>query len=281
MNNCACCGKETTNPRFCSKSCSAKIARNSAIFVENVCTKCGIKYRENSSWKKMVCRKCFSDDPTSKDIYPSKDDKVQALEEYKEKSKKLITSYNIESIEFLEGEEFRDVIGFENRYMISSHGRFFSKLTNKLLKQQTRNDGYKYLTLSMSGRNFRVLGISIHRVVAEAFLGKPSDELIENCLRTSLPVVPVNHKDGNKSNNHYSNLEWCTYSQNTFHSYANRLQVQKKGTEHHNAKLSEADVRYIRENLENKTYKELGAMFNVHEKIIYKVRNFITYKNVI
>lgn len=45
-----------------------------------------------------------------------------------------------------------------------------------------------------------------HRLVAELF--------IEN--KESLPVI--NHKDGNKLNNHVSNLEWCTYEHNNHHA---------------------------------------------------------------
>lgn len=47
----------------------------------------------------------------------------------------------------------------------------------------------------------------IHRLVALAFVNNPNSE------------TDVNHKDGNKMNNHYSNLEWCSRSENLKHSY--------------------------------------------------------------
>ena len=52
-----------------------------------------------------------------------------------------------------------------------------------------------------------------HRLVAFLFLDRPPNyrELI------------INHKDGNKLNNHYSNLEYCTYYYNNYHARINGL----------------------------------------------------------
>jgi len=66
------------------------------------------------------------------------------------------------------------------------------------LKPDVNSTGYLRVTLCKEGIPRRVF---IHRLVAEHFL-----EQREGCV--------VNHIDGDRSNNHVSNLEWITMSEN-------------------------------------------------------------------
>ena len=62
-----------------------------------------------------------------------------------------------------------------------------------------------YFRVRISGED-----LYVHRVVALAFLGNPPSE----------DTWQVHHKDGNPRNNHVTNLEYVTQSQNVFHSHA-------------------------------------------------------------
>lgn len=73
----------------------------------------------------------------------------------------------------------------------------------------------------------------IHRLVAEAFVKQP----VPNCNH-------VNHKDGDKLNNFFSNLEWVTQRENNRHGY--RIGLVPSGNKHHWSKLTQTQVDEIR-----------------------------------
>lgn len=111
-------------------------------------------------------------------------------------------------------EVWRDIIGYEGLYQVSNLGKVRSLFRyKKVLKPLLVGAGYYQVQLSQKG-NVKVK--LLHRLVAIAFLDNPNN----------LPCV--NHKDGDKSNNTVTNLEWCTYSDNEKHSYS-VLKKKSKG----------------------------------------------------
>lgn len=71
---------------------------------------------------------------------------------------------------------------------------------------------YWEVTVSNPDRKRRVPDVKkVHRMVAEAFLPNPHN------------LPEVNHKDGNRLNNHLENLEWCTRQQNMEHAHKTGL----------------------------------------------------------
>ena len=94
---------------------------------------------------------------------------------------------------------WKEIPNTDGLYLISEEGKVFSARSNRIIKNQRLSNGYWRVELNFSGTSKRYF---IHRLVAETFLPNP-DNLPE-----------VNHKDENPSNNHVSNLEWCTHKYN-------------------------------------------------------------------
>lgn len=100
--------------------------------------------------------------------------------------------------------EERPVVGFEDKYVVSITGKVFSLSYNdtgqkrEMVGSKDRN-GYHVVSLSRNGKR---KCIKTHRVVATAFHDNSENK----------PCV--DHIDGNKANNHASNLRWVTYKEN-------------------------------------------------------------------
>ncbi len=131
-------------------------------------------------------------------------------------------------------EEFRDAVGYEHLFSVSSIGRIYSKRTNKILKTLVSKTGYEVFSTRIGGRAGVVKCFKVHKLVAEAFIPNIGNK----------PCV--NHKDGVKTNNCTSNLEWITHSENTKHAYTLGLLTSCKGENHGKAILCESDVKAIK-----------------------------------
>jgi hypothetical protein len=141
-------------------------------------------------------------------------------------------------------EIWKDVIGYEGLYQVSSYGRVmsldrtiwnkanksYSKIKGCVLKLDSINKKYEQISLMKNGVGKKFL---VHRLVAMHF--------VENI--NYLPQV--NHIDENKMNNHYLNLEWVTASMNINHGNRNKITSNK---------LSKSVVR-IDNNGNKKIYK--------------------------
>lgn len=113
-------------------------------------------------------------------------------------------------------EIFKDIPGYEGLYQVSNLGNVKSLkrpgAKEKLIKGEIDQDGYIRIPLTKNGKTKKY---KAHRLVMMAFNNTNDDSL------------QVNHIDGNKKNNKLENLEWCTASYNTRHSYINNLNKTK------------------------------------------------------
>lgn len=118
-------------------------------------------------------------------------------------------------------EIWKDIKGYEGLYQVSNLGRVKSlenrsNHKNQLIMKQSIVRGYKQITLC---KNKVQKMYKVHRLVAETFIPNPNNK------------NQVNHIDGNKRNNCYYNLEWCTASENMKHAFKTGLKKQKVGKE--------------------------------------------------
>ena len=104
------------------------------------------------------------------------------------------------------------VTGFGGKYLVTDIGEIFNSKRGKKLKPKLTKFGYYEVALSNQQNGVRsVTYKSMHRLVAEYFLDNPDN------------LPQVNHIDGNKLNNHISNLEWCSAKHNIQHAWKNGL----------------------------------------------------------
>lgn len=155
-----------------------------------------------------------------------------------------------------------------SRYEVSSHGNIRSinyKKTGlvKNLKPAKSNDGYLKTMILSDDNTYH--SWSIHSFVCLTFIG-PKEYGVE-----------INHINGIKTDNRIENLEYCTRSENIKHAFKNGLIRPKVGSLNGMAKLSELQVKEIREHAKNngRYYgrKQLALKYNVSECTIKEVVN--------
>lgn len=127
------------------------------------------------------------------------------------------------SLEDLPGEEWVDMEEFNFFYAISNYGRLKSYKRDNPIIMTTRisRHGYNVINLPWghaAGPTNKKHTTQIHRLVAMHFVDNPDPE----------NKNVVNHKDGNKMNNYYTNLEWCTTAENVQHAIETGLFNPKK-----------------------------------------------------
>ena len=134
-------------------------------------------------------------------------------------------------------------------------------------KQITDKQGYKTIMLQKKHH-------MVHRLVLEAFRG------------TCPKGCETNHKDGNKTNNHISNLEWTTPSENQKHAYRTGLSVPRdlRGENSPSSKLKEGEVWLIRKLLKSdlhlsKKRKQKDRLLQYQIADMFKI-TFITISDI-
>jgi hypothetical protein len=158
------------------------------------------------------------------------------------------------------------------KYAVSNFGRIksFQKPGPGEIIKGSVIQGYRSLNIRLpKGKSFNRY---IHKVIAEAFLEKPSDKHIF-----------VIHRDFDKQNNHFENLKYVTRIEMTEHHRSNPNVLNKKiPTTSKQYKLTETKVRLIKKMVkEDKTrLKMIAKQFGITHTQLNRIRSGENWGNV-
>jgi len=176
-------------------------------------------------------------------------------------------------------EVWSNIKGYEGFYQVSNWGNIKSldrevefyrwgrissrHYSSKLVPQFLTLKGYLQVTLSREGTNIKY---SVHRLVAQAYIHNTENK------------PQVNHKDLNKLNNHFSNLEWATQIENMIHAKKNNVYIGlrgdnnpmygKTGNRNHNfGEKSPNSKAVIQKSLEGAFIKKWGCSMDIKREL--------------
>ena len=164
----------------------------------------------------------------------------------------------------IDNEIWLPVVGAEKYYLVSNYGKVKSIFYKNglILANSLHKQGYITVEIKMNGKRLHTF---CHVLAAKAFIPNPQNK------------KTVNHKDGIKSNNYISNLEWTTQKENNIHAWKTGLNyVTEKMIENSTKgfKINKSQVKEIRERFKlGLTQKLLSAEYNVSIPQICRIVN--------
>lgn len=165
------------------------------------------------------------------------------------------------SLEDLPGEVWRDVVGYDNKFMVSNMGRVKmlerKVLANKsiktikehILKQHVSTKGYLYVHLWSDNKKERQY---VHKIVLSSF------------FRCKNANEECNHKNEIRTDNSLENLEWITHKENL--NYGNRTRKHSESMKNHPSMSKGVIQMDMNGNFisEYPSLREAGRMLNIH-----------------
>ena len=152
-------------------------------------------------------------------------------------------------------------------YAVSNCGRVKNISSGHILKLFENHQGYLRVGLYRDGQNLK--SFTVHRLVLTAFMG-PCPEGKE-----------CNHKDGVKTNNRVNNLEWISHAENNLHSHRVLGNKGPCGEQNGGAKLTENQVREIRDLSGWYPQYKIAEMFSITCSTVYDIISRKSWKHVI
>lgn len=156
----------------------------------------------------------------------------------------------------------------EKYFRIDEDGAVFSYRKNKYLKPTFNTSGHLYVLLPVPAPDYYLehdpaRNYAIHRLVAAKYLGQCPDG------------KETSHKDGNKTNNHYTNLEYITHSENQLKAFREHGRVSPPG---HKGPFSDK----TKELMSNAKIKAVVCLFNGEQTVFPSIdiaaKELISYR---
>lgn len=146
----------------------------------------------------------------------------------------------------------------DNGEIVSTEYQGHKRKTPHIMQGGIDKDGYRLVTLTHCGRKKTY---KVHRLVAQYFISNPFNKTI------------VNHKDGNKINNNYYNLEWVTDWENVVHANEHGLRQATNSIEY---------IELVCQLLETNMYSlcEISDISGISIQTIRKIRHRINWKDI-
>ena len=142
-------------------------------------------------------------------------------------------------------------------------GRIKSSYYNMVLKSGKDKHGYLHVSLYKDKKSYTK---NIHIIVARTFISNP------------LNLPEINHIDGNKENCAVTNLEYSTKSNNEKHAHRTGLKHAIKGEKNVSSKLTNLQVKEIRELKGKLRQREIADKYNVCRQLISSIHRGINRK---
>ena len=160
------------------------------------------------------------------------------------------------------GERWKPIKNYETRYEISNYGRVKSlaKYNRKsdIILTPTANVRDGRLSVCLCKDTKTRQRISVHRLVAQAFIPNPNN------------YEEINHKDENPKNNNADNLEWCTRKYNmNYGTLPKRINEKNKKAVVGRNEHMQIKLNYIREG-QKYGYDSRGILKSIKTGKLYK-----------
>lgn len=162
----------------------------------------------------------------------------------------------------------KQIDGFPD-YAVTDKGSVVNTRTGRFLQASRNTCGYPQVEITNDEGEPKTH--RVHRLVAIAFVPNPDGR------------PEVNHKDGDKTNNAATNLEWVTRSQNVKHAFDTGLKRAKglHGERNVNAKLTWEKVREIRSKKGLKSQQAIADEYGVAQTVISDILRGTAWKEII